>query len=88
MRMQVISYRRQQGVGKKTGRQYDFATVGGLIETANGKEYAEIMIDGDAAVPSAGKVYEVDISFHPDREKRLVMRVEGLRELPATKAAA
>lgn len=86
MRMQVISYKRQSGVGKKSGRQYDFATVGGLVDTANGSEYAEIMIDGEAPQPTKGKHYEVDISFHPDREKRLTMRVEGLREIAPAKS--
>jgi hypothetical protein len=85
--MQVVSVRRQQGVGKKSGRQYDFQTVGGLIDTVQGKEYAEVMIDGEAPVPLLGKSYDLEIAFYPDREKRLTMRVEGLRELAPAKAA-
>lgn len=88
LRMRVVTVKRQKGVGAKSGRPYDFQTVGGLVETAQGSEYAEIMLDGDAPTPESGKLYELELSFFPDREKRLSMRVEGLRVPGATARAA
>lgn len=89
VRMRVFTVRRQQGVGRASGRAYNFQTVGGLLNTGNGEEYVEVMLDGDAPEPKRGEVYDVEMSWHPDREKRLQFRVEALRPVgPVAKQAA
>lgn len=87
LRVQVVTVRRQQGVGKASGKAYNFQSVGVLMPTANGTEYCDLSLDGEAPVPEVGKYYVVEMAFYPDREKKLMHRVMALQPLPASKAA-
>jgi hypothetical protein len=88
MFIQVITCHRNKGTGRESGKAFDFQVVGGLMTTARGTEFVEMMLDGDAPTPELGKKYEVEISFYPNREKRLAFRVEGLRPIPSAQKAA
>lgn len=81
VRLRVVKVSRMQGVGKKSGAAYNFQTVGGLMETAQGIDYVEVMIDGDAPTPKLNEFYDCVVSWGPDREKRLTYRVEDLRHV-------
>lgn len=85
MRFIPMTEVRQQGVGAKSGRAYDFRIVQGLVETKRGREMAEVMLDKDHPTLDFGQVHELEIEFYPDREKRLAMKVIGMR--PAKKAS-
>ncbi len=89
MQCKVITTSRKKGIGAKSQKPYDFVVVGALIQTAEGVEFAEFMLDGDSPVPESGKQYEMEVSAFPNREKRLEFRVKGLRSVavPAAKAA-
>jgi len=89
MQCKVVTVKRQKGIGAKSGKPYDFQSVGALIQTKDGTEFAEFMLDGDAPTPESGKTYDMEISVYPDREKRLAFRVNGLRPAvaPAVKVA-
>lgn len=81
LRMRVVKVTRMQGVGRKSGAAYNFQTVGGLVEFADGADYVEVMIDGEAPTPKPGEFVDLVLSWHPDREKRLAFRVEELRHV-------
>lgn len=89
VRIRVVTITRQQGVAKTTARAYNFVTVGGLMATAKGEQYVEVMLDGEAPLPEVMKLYDCEMSFYPDREKKLAFRVEALRAVAvaAPKAA-
>lgn len=88
MRVQVITCVHQTGVGKASKRAYDFYSVGALVQTGRGTQYAEFMLDGEQPAPVAGKSYDVSVEAYPDREKKLVIRIASLREAEAPKLAA
>jgi len=85
MELQVVTVQRNQGVGRESKRPFNFVVVGGLMTTARGTEFCEVMLDGDAPVPEVGKRYGVEMSFYPDRNKRLAFRVEALRPVVQAK---
>ena len=86
MRIKVITAYRNQGTGRTSGKAFDILVVGGTMETARGHEMVELMLDGEVPMPELGQVYEVEISFYPNREKKLAFRVEGLRKVPPSVA--
>ena len=88
MRVQVITTVHQTGIGKASKRPYDFHSVGALLTTPKGTQYAEFMLDGEHAAPVPGKTYDVQVEAYPDREKRLVIRVAQLREVAGNSAAS
>jgi len=81
MKMEVVTFRRQTGIGKESKKPYDFWIVGGVVKTKQGEEMAEVVIPGEHAQPERGKVYELEVEVYPDREKRLSFRVVGLRAI-------
>jgi hypothetical protein len=83
MQIQVITYKRQKGIGKKSGQAYDFQVVGGIVTTAQGQEFAEVVLDGDIPTPEVGKRYDLQITAYPDREKKLQFRVHALAPVAA-----
>jgi len=87
MQIKVVTCVRNTGVGRATGRKFDFLVVGGVMQTARGHELVEFMLDGADTPPEPGKLYEVEVSFYPNREKKLAFRVEGLRLVAGAAAA-
>lgn len=88
MFVQIITCGRRQGIAAASRKPYSFQVIGGLLNTAQGVEFVEFNIADDHPTPEPGKRYELDLSFYPDREKKLSFRVEGLRALPAQAAKA
>ena len=87
MFVQVITIGKRAGVGAKSGKAYAFQVVGGLLNTAQGTEFVEFVLDANHPTPEVGKRYELDLAFYPDREKKLSFRIEGLRAVPVKAAA-
>ena len=87
MNFRFMFENRQQGVGSKSGKAYDFRIASGIIETARGPSMCEVMLEKDHPPLEPGKVYRIDVEFYADREKRLSMRVVGLVPAPVQKAA-
>ncbi len=79
MKFQVVTVTRQQGVGKASGKAYDFQNIGGLIQTGRGPQYVELMLEKDHPAVEIGKSYDIEMEFYPDREKKLAHRVAGLK---------
>lgn len=88
MRMQVVTVVRNTGTAKVSGRAFDMLIIGGLVQTSRGIEFAEITLDGDSPQPESGKSYEVELSFYPNKEKRLAFKVVALRPVVAVAKAA
>lgn len=82
MKMDVVTVRRQTGVGKVSKKAYDFYVVGGLVTTSPLQltEFAECVVPADSGpAPERGRSYDLLVSAYPDREKRLTFRVDALR---------
>ena len=88
MQAKVLSVNRRQGKAKETGKDYNFIIVGALIQTRDGMDFVEIMLDGDAVMPEPGKTYEAEIAFYPDQQRRLKHKVVALRPADGIKRAA
>lgn len=87
IRCRVLTVDRMQGVGKASGKPYNLQTIGVLADLSKGQGYVEVMLNGDDPVPEVGKVYDAEVEFYSDRNKRLSMAVRGFR-LPAPQAKA
>jgi hypothetical protein len=84
----LVNLVRQNGVGSKSGKAYDFTIAEGLIETPKGRQMCKLMLDKDHPALQVNTKYRIEIELYPDREARLAMRVAGLRPVvAATKVA-
>ena len=83
MRIKVNSYVKDVG---KTSKK-PFCIVGGMLTTARGVSYCEFFYDVEQPVPKIDGVYDLQCEGFSDREKKLQIRVVGLREAVATPTA-
>jgi hypothetical protein len=83
MQLRVVVVNRQVGIGKVSGKPFDFNTVGGIMPTKHGESYVEVIVDKDHPAVEIGATYTLEFECYPDREKKLQVRVVALRPVAA-----
>ena len=87
--LKVITVAHHEGKNKVTQRPFNIYRVGGIMQTARGEEYVEVVVDAsESPKPESGKTYQMELELYPTQEKKLAVACRALRPVAVASAKA